>query len=174
MLPSKGSLTRDEQQWQHQEASSWAPVGWFTLVVLATALAWSMCLPTVSADLAIAPKPGQVFHLEWFLVSTTLGFAIFYAARSSWVVAIPSVVLASAQVLGIADEAAHRLQQAGVVSAETDLLYLMAVLQVVVFVSAGTAGLRHCLARRRWAKLNDRLAALDASTPQPHGPGQHR
>jgi hypothetical protein len=163
MLPHRASLSRVERQWHSPEPSSWAPAGWFSLVVLAAALTWSLCLPSVALDVGAAPKPSQVFHLEWFLVATAMGCLILAAARSSWLAGVASVVLVSVQMLGIADEAAHRLQLAGLVSAETDLLYVVAVLQVVVFVSAGVAGLRYSLATRRWAKLNARLARLDSS-----------
>jgi hypothetical protein len=161
MLPHRASLSRVERQWHPAEPSSWAPVGWFSLVVLAAALTWSLCLPSIPTDLGVAPKPSQVFHLEWFLVATAMGCLILAAARSSWIAGVASVALASLQMLGIADEAAHRLGQTGVVGAETDLLYLVAALQVVVFVSAGVAGLRYSLANRRWAKLTARIERLD-------------
>jgi hypothetical protein len=161
MLPHKGSLTRDQRQGQRTEAPSWAPVGWFSLVVIATALTWALCLPVITVEPAVTPRPGQVFGLEWFLLATAIAYLIWRTARSSWIVGGLSVVLASLQMLGIADDGAHRLQQVGLVSAETDMLYLVAVLQVVLYVVAGVSGMRHNLVNRRWARLNRRLAALD-------------
>jgi hypothetical protein len=105
-----------------------------------------------------------VFRLEWFLMATLLGYVIWHAARASWVVGVASTLLASVQMVTIADDGAGRLQQVGMVSAETDMLYLIAGLQVVLFVTAGAVGIRHSLANRRVAKLNRRLAALDPTS----------
>jgi hypothetical protein len=71
-------------------------------------------------------------------------------------------------MLAIADEGARRLQIAGLVGAETDMLYLLAILQVLLFVTVGAVGARHSLADRRVVRLNRRLAALDP-TNQPTG-----
>jgi hypothetical protein len=161
MLPHKGSLTRAERRTPPAEVRSWAPVGWFILVAFAAAAAWALCLPSMPTDALPVPKPAHVFHLDWFLVSTTLAFLVSKAARSSWVAALATVPLVSAQMLAIADEGARRLQIAGLVSAETDMLYLLASLQVLLFVTVGVVGARRSLADRRVARLNRRLAALD-------------
>ncbi len=168
MRPHKGSLARGERRWQLTETPSWAPVGWFSLLVGAAALTWSLCLPGYVTDLDVSRRPGQAFHLEWFLLATALAYLIWRAARSSWVVGIVGLLIASAQLLGIADEAAQRLQRAGLVSAETDMLYVIAVLQVAVFVFAWAVGARHSLADRRWARLTRQLAALDQTPLRPH------
>jgi hypothetical protein len=162
MLPHRGSQARVDRRTQHTEPSSWAPVGWFTLVVVTTSVTWALCLPQLEPYPSVVPAPGQVFHLEWFLMATVLGYVIWHAARSSWLVGVASTLLASVQMLGIADDGAGRLQQVGMVSAETDMLFLIAGLQVLLFVAAGAIGIRHSLANRRFVKLNRRLAALDA------------
>ena len=145
------------------EHTGWAAAGWFMLLVVAVALAWSLSLPVISPGVPGVPTAHQVFRLEWFLTSTALGYVVWLASRSSWRVAVPSIVLASLQVVSIADEGAHRLHTVGVATAETDLLYVAAALQVVVFVAVGVSGMRRDLADRRWARLVAQLGALDPS-----------
>jgi hypothetical protein len=147
-------------------ASWWAPAGWFALVVLGAASAWAVCLPVESADAWTTPAASSVFRLEWFIAIAVLAVPIWHVARSSWLLGLACVGITSIQVLCIADEGAHRLQQSGVLAAVTDLLYIAAGLEIVVFVAVGTSGTMRNLADRRWAKLTARLAALDATSSQ--------
>jgi hypothetical protein len=147
-------------------ASWWAPAGWFALVVLGAASAWAVCLPVESADAWSTPAAGSVFRLEWFLAIAVLAVPIWHVARSSWLLGLACVAITSTQVLCIADEGAHRLQQTGMLAAVTDLLYIAAMLQIAVFVAVGVSGTLRNLADRRWAKLVAQLAALDATSSQ--------
>jgi hypothetical protein len=74
---------------------------------------------------------------------------------------LPGMLITCLQVVCIADEGARRLQQAGVVTAVTDLLYVAAALYAVLFLSVGVSGMLRNLADRRVAKLVAQLAALD-------------
>lgn len=146
----------------------WASAGWFSLVVLGAAATWALCLPVESSNVWSPPGAQAVFHVEWFLAAAALSVLIWHVARLSWLLGIASVVITSAQIYGIADDGAHRLQQAGVVSAVTDLLYIAAALEIVLFVAVGASGIVHNLAHRRWAKLVGQLAALDAPSKKDH------
>jgi hypothetical protein len=148
--------------------ASVASVGWFLLVVLGAGVAWAVCLPVESADVWSPPAPGDVFHLEWFIAAVALAVPIWYTARFSWLLGITAVLITSAQVLAIANEAASRLQQASVLPAITDLLYIAAALEVVVFVSVAVSGILRNLADRRCARLVAQLAALDEPSRKQH------
>lgn len=147
-----------------QADAPWAAAGWCCLLVLGAAAAWAMCLPVVPSDVSSPPSAGAAFHVEWFIAMAVLAAPIWHTARSSWLVGVPGVLIASVQVVCIADEGAQRLQQAGVVTAVTDLLYIAAALDVVLFLSVGVSGIRRNLADRRVAKLTAQLAALDATS----------
>jgi hypothetical protein len=145
----------------------WAAAGWLLLLVLATALTWSLCLPAPSPDVWSTPSAGSVFHVEWFLAAALLAAPVWYTARASWLLGLTGMLITCLQVVGIADEGARRLQHAGVVTAVTDLLYIAAGLYVVLFVSVGVSGMLRNLADRRVAKLVAQLAALD-DAPKKH------
>jgi hypothetical protein len=145
----------------------WAAAGWMCLLVLGTAVAWALCLPVQSSDVWSTPSAGTAFHVEWFLATGVLAVPIWHTARSSWMVGMPGMLITCLQVVCIADEGARRLQQAGVVTAVTDLLYITAVLYAVLFVSVGVSGMLRNLADRRVAKLVAQLAALDEA-PKKH------
>ena len=148
--------------------TSWASAGWFSLVVLGAAATWALCLPVEPSNVWNPPSAQAVFHVEWFIAASALSVLIWHAARLSWLLGIASIVITSAQVFGIADEGARRLQQAGVVSAITDLLYIAAALEIALFVAVGVTGIVRNLADRRWAKLVGQLAALDAPVRKDH------
>jgi hypothetical protein len=147
---------------------SWAPLGWFSLVVLAAAATWALCLPVVPTTVGHPPSAQAVFHVEWFLAAAALSVFIWKAARLSWILGIASIVLTSVQVYCIADDGADRLQQAGVLPAVSDLLYIAAALEIVLFVAVGVGGIVRNLADRRWARLVAQLAALDAPSKKHH------
>ncbi len=141
--------------------AGWAAAGWFSLVVVGDAAAWALSLPLISSD-PWTPTPVQsVFHVQWFLTAAVLAVFIWRAARLSRLLGVLSVVVTSIQVVCIADEGARRLNDAGVVTAVTDLLYLAAGLQVLLFVCVTASGIRRNLADRRWARLVRQLAAMD-------------
>jgi hypothetical protein len=148
--------------------TSWASAGWFSLVVLGAAATWALCLPVEPSNVWSPPSAQAVFHVEWFLAASALAVLIWHAARLSWLLGIASILITSAQVFGIADDGAHRLQQAGVVSAITDLLYIAAALEIALFVAVGVSGILRNLANRRWAKLVGQLAALDTPAKKDH------
>jgi hypothetical protein len=148
--------------------ASWAPLGWFTLVVLGAAATWALCLPVVPATVGHPPSVQSVFHIEWFLAAAALSVFIWHTARLSWILGIVSIVITSAQVFCIADDGAVRLQQAGVVPALTDLLYIVAFLEIALFTGVGVSGIVRNLADRRWARLVAQLAALDAPSKKHH------
>jgi hypothetical protein len=140
----------------------WASAGWFCVVVLGAACAWALCLPVVQDNVWNPPSASARFHVEWFIAGAFLAVPIWYTARHRWMFGVPAVLITSVQMFEIADEGAHRLHQAGVLSAVTDLLYIAAALEIAVFVAVGVNGSMRNLADRRWAKLVAQLAALDA------------
>lgn len=154
-------MPHDQRAGPSGEASGWASAGWFALVVVGAGLAWAFCLPVMSSDPFAPLSAESVFRVEWFLAATALAVFIWHAAKASWLVGILSTLITSAQMFSIADEGADRLQHVGVVTAVTDLLYLGAVCQILLFAAAGVGGVRRNLADRRLAKLVAQLAALD-------------
>jgi hypothetical protein len=144
--------------------ASWVAAGWFCVLVLGAALAWAMCLPVVPAHAWSTPPADAVFHVEWFLATAVLAVPIWHTARCSWAFGVAGVVIAGLQVYSIGDEGARRLQQVGVLSAITDLLYIAAALEIVLFVSVGVSGILRDLADRRVARLVAQLAALDTTS----------
>jgi hypothetical protein len=133
------------------------------VLVLGAAVAWGLCLPVQSSDVWNTPSAGTTFHVEWFLATAVLAVPIWHTTRSSWVLGMPGMLITCLQVVCIADEGARRLQQAGVVTAVSDLLYIVAGLYAVLFLSVGVSGMLRNLADRRVAKLVAQLAALDGA-----------
>jgi hypothetical protein len=102
------------------------------------------------------------FRPQWFVLATLAAYPLFFAARSSWRVAVPLVAIVLAQMGYVVHEGLSQMAAAGVQTAADRLWYLALAGQSLAMISAAAAGARVNLRTRRWERRMRRLVGRDA------------
>jgi hypothetical protein len=121
----------------------------------------------VLAALAL-PAPGydvtgarDLFRPEWLVLATLVVWGVHKAARASWIVAVPVLLLASAQPLYVVATAFERFAAAGLPVA-TGLWIAVVATQVLLFAVAAFVGAAGSLRDRSWERFIRRRLGSDA------------
>ncbi len=133
------------------------PAVWTAVVLVGALAVAALSVPSVSTIYGHGDSRDFI-RPEWFVAGGLLAYPMFYAARASWKVLPLVVVLPSVQVLFSADTAVQRLQQAGLGSGSDDIWYVLAVVEILLYVAAGGAGAARNLDERRWRTYVRELA----------------
>lgn len=139
-----------------------------TVLSVATALLWTLCLPVVPSHAPDIQHVSTVFRPEWLILATLLVGPLKRAAAWRCWVGLLGLVIASALSLAITDEAVARVQAAGLELAGTESLWMaFACCQVLLFTIATGRGLRQRMFVRRWHRLSRKLAARGPLPSEP-------
>ncbi len=168
----------------NEDASGWMVLVWTLVVFFGAVGAASLALPSMPAYLDNTVPARALFHPEWLVMSTLLVLPLQRVALTSWRSGLVVVPIACAHVIYIADTAVDRLHQADLRSELYAGWYVVAFVQVAIFVVVGARAARIDFRDRRWVRRMRIHAALPA--PQrnrgvdgvqpapPLPPSQHR
>lgn len=134
-----------------------AALGWSFVALLGAGILGTLALPGTVPSPYDEFSRGDFLRPEWLVLATLLAYPVYVAAKASWLVAVPVVVIVSAQSWYVVDTALDSMREAGVAGSIDVALYALVVGQITVFVVAATVGLSRCLSRRRWTRQMRRL-----------------
>ncbi len=162
---------QEEQQGDLAEFAAWIPLTCTLVVLVGLFAAATLALPSPPQYPTGPLSARDLFHPEWLIAAALLALPIYLVARRSWRVGLVVVLIAGLQVLYIADTAIGTLHHAGIRDGFSSLWYVVALVQLAVFVSAGAVGAVRDLKDRHWARMMGRILALP---PPPRSVGQRR
>ena len=145
------------QRRQPSTFDGWVALGWSFGVLVGAGILGTLALPGTVPHPYDEFSPGDFLHPEWLVLATLLAYPVYLASRASWLVAVPVVVIVSAQSWYVVDTALESMDRAGVTGSSDVLWYALVVVQIAAFVVAGTAGLLRCVSRRRWTRQMRRM-----------------
>ena len=137
------------------------PLVWMMVALVGSAVVASLSLPALPYPPVPYPND-DLFNPAWFVAGALLVFPVYLASRSCWWMALPSVVLPSAQAYYIAATAVQRYHDGGLSVTGARMWYVVTLVQVLLFASAGWVGARRNRTDRRIARLVDALARVES------------
>ncbi|MEP6665366.1 MAG: hypothetical protein ABJA81_02860 [Nocardioidaceae bacterium] len=144
--------------------AAWAAMGWLLVIAVTAGTVGMLSLPDGPHHLNQSVSGRELFHAEWLVLGTLVAYAVGRLARSSIVLGALGVVLSSAEMILVVDTAADRFRDNDIATAVPEFWYAVAVVQSLIFLTAGIAGARHRLSERRWEGLVHRIIVEPAAT----------
>jgi hypothetical protein len=150
------------QQWHDDGApyAVWMPLSGMLVVLVGLFVAATLALPTPSQYSTGPLAAGDVFRPEWLIAATLLAVPVYQLARRSWRAGLLAVLLASLQLFYIASTAVHHLEHEVPSGGAYAFWYVVAAVQIAIFVATFTVGAARDLKDRRWTRMMRKTYAL--------------
>jgi hypothetical protein len=154
--------------WRDADTPPPGPDGWRTLGWSCAALACAGLL-SIPALTGTDPNPyghytaADFFRPQWWVLASFAAYPLFFAARSSWRVALPLVAIVVAQMGYVVHEALAQMHAAGLAAGDDRIWYAAWAVQSVAMIAAAAAGARINLRQRRWERRMRKLVGSDVA-----------